>query len=274
MYASTSSATKENIIKTVRFETPEYIPMTFHINEACYDYYDRDILFELMEQHPFLFPDFHKPEKFELTYAENARKDQPYKDDFGCIWETLTNGIVGSVHKHPLTTWDKYESYQIPDPEKSNGLGPIDWEAFERQVKAENKVDRQKIYAGVDIGGTNIAAGLVTEDCQILVKKSIPTRPEEGAEVVCNRMNGLLRELAKAADICFSEIEWIGLGIPGTVHSDTGEISFTNNLRFDGVDIKGMMEEKTGRTVYLDNDANAAAYGEAIAGADECKDCV
>ena len=143
MYAATTSATKENLIKTIRFETPDYIPMTFHINEACFDYYEPDVLFELMEQHPFLFPGFQRPEHFEKTYAPNARKDAPYTDDFGCVWKTSMNGIVGSVHDHPLADWENYKDYKFPDPEKSNGLGPGDWDEFEKQCakdRAEGKI--------------------------------------------------------------------------------------------------------------------------------------
>ena len=142
MYASVSSADKNTLLKTIRFERPDYIPMTFHINEACWDSYPHEALYELMEAHPFLFPGFERPEQFSLTYAANARKDEPYRDDFGCIWETTTDGIVGSVHRHPLDDWEKYETYQLPDPEKSNGLGPIDWEAFNRQCEEDRRAGK------------------------------------------------------------------------------------------------------------------------------------
>lgn len=58
---------------------------------------------EQMERHPLLFPDF-KP--YELPYTPNyglcARKDAPYTDDFGCVWETTDDGITGTVVGHPL----------------------------------------------------------------------------------------------------------------------------------------------------------------------------
>lgn len=153
MYVSTSSSSKENLLKAIRFETPDYIPMTFHINEACYDAYEPEELFRLMEQHPFLFPDFSAPQHFERTYAENARKDQPYTDDFGCVWQTAINGIVGSVHNHPLDDWDKYSSYQLPDPEKSNGLGPVDWAEFEARC-ARERASGQMTYGDLRHGHT------------------------------------------------------------------------------------------------------------------------
>mgnify|MGYP005758787569 CR=1 FL=1 len=153
MYAATTSATKENLMRTIRFETPDYIPMTFHINEACFDYYEPDVLFELMEQHPFLFPGFKKPAHFEKTYAVNARKDVPYTDDFGCVWKTSMNGIVGSVHDHPLSDWENYKNYKFPDPEKSNGLGPVNWNEFEK-LCAKNRANGEILYGDLRHGHT------------------------------------------------------------------------------------------------------------------------
>ena len=154
MYVSTSSSSRENLLKAIRFETPDYIPMTFHINAACWNHYDQNALLDLMAEHPFLFPDFQRPETpLKLEYDANARADAPYTDDFGCLWQTATDGIVGSVHVHPLADIHKYSSYRFPDPEKSTGLGPIDWTAFERQV-AEQKARGEMTYGDLRHGHT------------------------------------------------------------------------------------------------------------------------
>ena len=135
MYVSTSSGSRETLLRTIRFEKPDYIPVTFHINAACWNHYDQNALLDLMEAHPFLFPDFVRPATpFVPEYDFNARAGQPYTDGFGCIWETAMDGIVGSVHKHPLADISRYPSYVLPDPERSTGLVPIDWSAFEREV--------------------------------------------------------------------------------------------------------------------------------------------
>lgn len=154
MYAQTTSSSKENTLRAIRFEKPEYIPMTFHINEACYHSYPLDELFELMEQHQFLFPDFKNPGKdFIATYAPIARKDSPYTDDFGCIWETTMDGITGTVKKHPLDAWSKYESYSLPDPVISNGLGKIDWDEFAQECEA-NRAAGNMVYGDLRHGHT------------------------------------------------------------------------------------------------------------------------
>ena len=154
MYVSTSSSGRDNLLKAIRFEKPDYIPMTFHINAACWKHYDQNALLDLMADHPFLFPDFQRPALPVIPeYDANARAGVPYTDDFGCVWKTSMDGIVGSVLEHPLADISKYASYRFPDPEKSMGLGPVDWAAFERQV-AEQKARGEMTYGDLRHGHT------------------------------------------------------------------------------------------------------------------------
>ena len=153
MYASTSSSSKDNLLRAIRFETPDYIPMTFHINEACWHMYEPNALFDLMESHPFLFPNFQRPENFVPDYALNARKGQPYKDGFGCVWQTEMDGIVGSIVGHPLEDWDSYKDYPFPDPAQTTGLFPIDWTAFEEECAA-NREKGEMVYGDLRHGHT------------------------------------------------------------------------------------------------------------------------
>jgi len=154
MYVSTSSGSRDNLLRAIRFERPDYIPMTFHINAACWNHYDQNALLDLMEAHPFLFPDFQRPAvPMELEYDANARAGIPYTDDFGCVWQTSMDGIVGSVHTHPLADLSRYATYRFPDPEKSTGLGPIDWAEFEAEV-ARQKALGQMTYGDLRHGHT------------------------------------------------------------------------------------------------------------------------
>lgn len=154
MYVSTSSADRDTLLRTIRFERPDYIPMTFHINAACWDHYDQDALQQLMAEHPFLFPDFQPaPTPLAVEYDANARADAPYTDDFGCEWHTTMNGIVGSVLRHPLADMGKYPTYQLPDPEQSSGLGAMDWAAFEAEI-ARQKAAGEMTYGDLRHGHT------------------------------------------------------------------------------------------------------------------------
>lgn len=128
---------KENILRAIRFDTPEYIPMVFGINAACWAHYDHNALFDLMESHRMLFPDFRRPAgKYKPVYQLNSRADAPYTDPWGCVWETTENGITGSVHRHPLESWDCFADYTAPNPAKTDGTYPVDWNEISRDIKA------------------------------------------------------------------------------------------------------------------------------------------
>ena len=143
-----------NYLRAVRFERPDYIPMAFSINAACYHHYDQDFLFDMQESHPLLFPGFVRPKgHYVPEYSLVARRDEPYTDDFGCLWKTADDGITGTVVGHPLKNWDAYRDYQFPDPERCMGIGPIDWAQEETRI-AKEKADGHFITRGLRHGHT------------------------------------------------------------------------------------------------------------------------
>ena len=132
----------DNMTRAIRFETPDYIPMTFRINDACWHHYPKEALWDLMEEHKLLFPDFQRPGKDWMPdYAPVARKDAPYLDPMGCTWVTADNGITGSVKGHPLADWEFFSQWQIPDPDKTDGLYWVDWDARKREWETLKAVD-------------------------------------------------------------------------------------------------------------------------------------
>jgi uroporphyrinogen-III decarboxylase len=142
------------LLKAIYFERPDYIPMTFHVNDACYSAYPRDALFDLMEEHTFLFPGFVRPGKdFVPDYLPNARAASPWTDSFGCVWTTLADGITGAVKNHPLDTWEKFASYQMPNPQKCDGMKEVDWNAEKAKAKKEKEAGRV-VFGGLRHGHT------------------------------------------------------------------------------------------------------------------------
>lgn len=122
-------------------------------------------------------------------------------------------------------------------------------------------------YLGIDLGGTNIAAGVVTQDYQIIgrgkAKTTVPCSEEEMIIQLANAANAALAD----ANESIEQMAWIGVGCPGAVNTDTGIIEFSSNLFFHNFRLKTKLEEKLGKKVFIANDANAAAYGEFLAGA-------
>jgi len=130
---------RENILRAIRFEQPEHIPMQFHINPSCWHHYDQNVLQDLMEAHPLLFPGFQRQRVVTPAYAETQLKDKPYTDPWGCVWETTDDGIIGSVNQHPLADWSEFEGYKAPDPNLTDGTYPIDWNQTRTNVEKMRK---------------------------------------------------------------------------------------------------------------------------------------
>ena len=121
---------------------------------------------------------------------------------------------------------------------------------------------------GVDLGGTNIAVGLVNDDMKIQVKKSLPTGATRPAEEIVADIATLCRMVCDEAGISLSDVAGIGIASPGIANHDDGVVEYTNNLPFRKLPIAKMLSELTGvEKVKIENDANAAAWGEAVAGA-------
>ena len=120
---------------------------------------------------------------------------------------------------------------------------------------------------GVDLGGTNIAVGVVDEEYKIIGKGKVKTNSPRPAEEIFDDIAKAIGLAVEDAGITMDEVKSIGVGTPGSVNKETGEIEFSNNLKFDHVPAKKMLEDRTGKPCVFENDANAAALGEAYAGA-------
>ena len=134
---------RENMLRAILFQTPDYIPVTYKINPSYYFANDVDAVLDFQARHPLLFPDFHRPkdgnvflEDLRRTLHPVMRKGIPFVDDFGCTWETTMEGMTGLVTRHPLADLEEFGSYSFPDPECCMGIGPIDWRSFKADIAA------------------------------------------------------------------------------------------------------------------------------------------
>ena len=121
---------------------------------------------------------------------------------------------------------------------------------------------------GIDLGGTNIAAGIVDGNYNIIKKGSVPTKADRDPELIIKDMGELCNNLIKEAGLTTNEIEYAGIATPGTANRDAGVVEYANNLPFVKFPIAEILKKYVGvKNVYIENDANAAAKGEAVAGA-------
>lgn len=120
---------------------------------------------------------------------------------------------------------------------------------------------------GIDLGGTNIVAGVVDENYKIIGVGKEKTRAPRPAEEIVDDMAKTVFDAIKNAGISIDDIDSMGIGSPGAIDSENGMVTYSNNLGFYKVPLTRMMKERVGKDFYIGNDANAAAYGEYIAGA-------
>ena len=118
---------------------------------------------------------------------------------------------------------------------------------------------------GVDLGGTNIAAGIVDLDTKRIVEShSVQTNAPRPCRDIAADIHELCLELCRRFGIALTDVEWIGAATPGIVKD--GMVFTAANLGWCDEPFRDILAELTGRPVYIANDANAAAFAEAIWG--------
>ena len=120
------------------------------------------------------------------------------------------------------------------------------------------------MYIGIDLGGTNIAAGIVREDGKIVVQSSVPTLSQRPTDEIVKDMVFLSKQLIKDAELELNDIEAVGIGCPGTINFETGEVIYSNNIKMEHYMLAKEFQKSLNLPVTIDNDANCAAMGEYI----------
>lgn len=120
---------------------------------------------------------------------------------------------------------------------------------------------------GIDLGGTNIKAGIMDESYKILIKDSVPTGSERGFEAIVKDMAALVLDLLKRESILEKDVIGVGIGSPGSIDSTTGTVTYSNNLDWNDAPLAQELMKYLPFKVKVSNDANCATLGEVKAGA-------
>jgi len=124
------------------------------------------------------------------------------------------------------------------------------------------------LFVGVDLGGTNIKAGLVSTAGEVLHRHRIPTRSELGPEGVVQRIAEAVRACIREAERRGGAVRGVGVGSPGTIDLGSGVILFSPNMPgWRDIPLRSMAEKALGVPCRIANDANVAALGEQWVGA-------
>ena len=126
---------------------------------------------------------------------------------------------------------------------------------------------RRHYLIGVDLGGTNIVAGALSHDgSEVIAMRSEPTRADQGADAVIDRMvrliDTVIAETIAHTGARRADVTGIGVGAPGPLERERGIVVTTPNLGWTNFPLRDVIAERTGIPVRIDNDANCATLGE------------
>ncbi|KAF6575351.1 ROK family glucokinase [Paenibacillus sp. EKM212P] len=125
----------------------------------------------------------------------------------------------------------------------------------------------ESIYVGVDLGGTAIKVGICNENGQLLHTYEGPTETDKGVDVVIGNIEKYVRHIVEQSPYEWDQLKGVGAGVAGFTNVRDGIIVLAPNIGFRDVPIRALLENRIGKPVKIDNDANVAALGEAWAGA-------
>lgn len=121
--------------------------------------------------------------------------------------------------------------------------------------------------AGIDLGGTNIKAGIVDEQQHIIAEASVPTMVERPYPEIIRDMAELVKRLLRECSIEESQLKSIGIGSPGTIDAKQGIVFYSNNFGWENIPLAEQLKTYFSCPIAVSNDANCAALGEVKAGA-------
>lgn len=125
----------------------------------------------------------------------------------------------------------------------------------------------ENIYVGVDLGGTAIKVGICNEAGELLQTYEGPTETAKGVDAVINNIEKYVRHIVEQSPYSWDQLAGVGAGVAGFTNIREGIIILAPNVGFKDVPIRALLEERLGKPVKIDNDANVAALGEAWSGA-------
>ncbi|MFD1886979.1 ROK family glucokinase [Paenibacillus wenxiniae] len=133
----------------------------------------------------------------------------------------------------------------------------------------------ENIYVGVDLGGTAIKVGICNHEGELLHTYEGPTEKEKGTDRVIDNIVNYVRLIVEQSPYSWDQLVGVGAGVAGFTDLRAGVILLAPNIGFRDVPIRAILEERLGKTIRIDNDANVAALGEAWSGAGKgVNDCV
>ena len=120
---------------------------------------------------------------------------------------------------------------------------------------------KPEFLVGVDLGGTKILAGVFSPQLKLLQTAKLSTKSDRGFEAVVERIARCVRDAVDEADLTLKQVRGIGIGAPGAIETETGEVIFAPNLGWKNSPLKKRLENLLAVPVFTENDCNLATLG-------------
>ena len=122
-------------------------------------------------------------------------------------------------------------------------------------------MDKKKINIGVDIGGTTISTGFIDETGKLILHNKLNTKPERGSDLIFRDIIKNIKESLALLKITVSDVNSIGVGVPGTADSKNGVVVFAPNLFWKDVILSDVIREAFKVPVFLGQDSRGCCMG-------------
>ncbi|MEE8452516.1 MAG: ROK family protein [Thermoguttaceae bacterium] len=129
-------------------------------------------------------------------------------------------------------------------------------------MKASEKTEKDRLYLGIDVGGTKVQASLIEESGGTVGRKRCPTPREGGPEQTLEAIDTAISEVLEEAEVRVKDLTAIGIAIPGVVDPDSARVVVTPNMNLTGVAIGSHLESRYDVPVAIGNDCNLGTLGE------------
>ncbi len=129
------------------------------------------------------------------------------------------------------------------------------------------KRKKSGLVVGVDLGGTNITVGVVDREHKVIASAKRKTKAALGLDAVIERIVETIGRACESAGVSIDQLDGIGIGAPSAIDFDEGMVINAGNLGWKMVPLRAILEKRLDRPVVIENDVNAAIWGEAQLGA-------
>src|SRR3990167_8805713 len=104
---------RENYLRALEFRSPEWIPCAVHFSPLTRKRYSKELK-KIISRHPLIFPE-NKIEDLDFDeFPHVYREGEHYRDNWGCLWYNIQEGLEGQVVEHPLSDWSALDTYKTP----------------------------------------------------------------------------------------------------------------------------------------------------------------